>query len=70
MTLIKDVTVGDGEEVPPNTRFVKTWKIQNPGKIVYRLWVSLVLIDLPLNLIQGENNGLWDAVFVSWEELK
>ena len=40
MTLIKDVTVGDGEEVPPNTRFVKTWKIQNPGKIVYRTWVS------------------------------
>uniref|UniRef100_A0A224Z178 Protein containing BRCA1-IG and UBA4 domain n=1 Tax=Rhipicephalus zambeziensis TaxID=60191 RepID=A0A224Z178_9ACAR len=31
MTLIKDVTIGDGEAVPPNTRFVKTWRIQNTG---------------------------------------
>lgn len=31
MTLIRDVTVGDGEEVTPNTRFIKTWKIQNSG---------------------------------------
>jgi len=34
MTLIKDVTVGDGEEVPPNTRFFKTWKIQNSGQFL------------------------------------
>ena len=32
MTLIRDVTVGDGEAVTPNTRFIKTWKIQNSGK--------------------------------------
>lgn len=31
MTLVKDVTIGDGEAVPPNTRFVKTWRIQNTG---------------------------------------
>lgn len=41
MTLIRDVTVGDGEEVTPNTRFIKTWKIQNSGSY-------LVLCDLLL----------------------
>ncbi|RWS12850.1 hypothetical protein B4U79_08434 [Dinothrombium tinctorium] len=31
MTFVKDVTIGEGEEVPPNTRFTKTWRIQNSG---------------------------------------
>lgn len=31
MTFISDVTIGDGEEVPPNTPFVKTWRILNSG---------------------------------------
>ncbi|XP_076316471.1 protein ILRUN-like [Tachypleus tridentatus] len=31
MSFVKDVTIGEGEAVPPNTRFVKTWRIQNPG---------------------------------------
>ena len=31
MTLLRDVTVGEGEAVTPNTRFIKTWKIQNSG---------------------------------------
>lgn len=31
MVLVKDVTIGEGEEIPPNTKFIKTWKIQNPG---------------------------------------
>ncbi|RWS30247.1 hypothetical protein B4U80_00683, partial [Leptotrombidium deliense] len=31
MTFVKDVTIGEGEEVPPNTRFIKTWRIQNSG---------------------------------------
>ncbi|CAL4160420.1 unnamed protein product, partial [Meganyctiphanes norvegica] len=31
MTFVKDITIGEGESVPPNTRFVKTWRIQNPG---------------------------------------
>lgn len=41
MTLIKDVTVGDGEEVTPNTRFKKTWKIQNTGQKNWPWGVSL-----------------------------
>lgn len=32
MTLVKDVTIGEGEAVPPNTRFIKTWRIQNTGE--------------------------------------
>lgn len=43
MTLIKDVTVGEGEEVPPNTRFVKSWKIQNPGTCLSRYFVILLI---------------------------
>ncbi|XP_061908010.1 protein ILRUN-like [Entelurus aequoreus] len=31
MSLVKDVTIGEGESVPPDTRFTKTWRIQNTG---------------------------------------
>ncbi len=31
MTFVKDVTIGEGESVPPDTEFVKTWKVQNTG---------------------------------------
>ena len=32
MCLVKDATVGEGESVPPNTRFMKTWRVKNNGK--------------------------------------
>lgn len=32
MSFVRDVTIGEGEAVPPNMKFVKTWKIQNPGE--------------------------------------
>ena len=31
MTFVRDVTVGEGESVPPDTCFAKTWTIRNPG---------------------------------------
>lgn len=31
MTFVKDVTIGEGESVPPATRFTKTWAVTNPG---------------------------------------
>ncbi|XP_029636681.1 protein ILRUN [Octopus sinensis] len=31
MSFVKDVTVGEGESVPPNTKFTKTWRLQNSG---------------------------------------
>lgn len=31
MAFISDVTIGEGESVPPNTQFLKTWRVQNTG---------------------------------------
>ncbi|XP_055334694.1 uncharacterized protein LOC129585837 [Paramacrobiotus metropolitanus] len=31
MVFVQDVTIGEGESVPPKTKFIKTWKIRNPG---------------------------------------
>ena len=31
MVFLKDVTIGEGDSIPPNTTFVKTWRVQNPG---------------------------------------
>ena len=33
---IGDITEGEGEDVPPNTRFTKTWRISNSG-----MWIML-----------------------------
>ncbi|UYV76472.1 C6orf106 [Cordylochernes scorpioides] len=33
MSLVKDITVGEGEAVPPATRFIKTWRLHNPNII-------------------------------------
>ena len=32
MAFIKDITIGEGEAVPTNTDFIKTWRIQNTGE--------------------------------------
>ena len=32
MSFIRDVTIGEGESIPPNTQFTKTWRLQNSGK--------------------------------------
>lgn len=31
MVFVGDITIGEGESVPPNTQFIKTWRVQNPG---------------------------------------
>ncbi|XP_031549630.1 protein ILRUN-like [Actinia tenebrosa] len=31
MSFVKDVTIGEGESVPPCSTFVKTWRLQNSG---------------------------------------
>ncbi|CAH1787767.1 unnamed protein product [Owenia fusiformis] len=31
MTFVKDITIGEGESVPPRTAFTKTWRIMNSG---------------------------------------
>ncbi|KTF95642.1 hypothetical protein cypCar_00033509 [Cyprinus carpio] len=37
MSFVEDVTIGEGESVPPDTQFTKTWRIQNTDVI----WVIL-----------------------------
>lgn len=31
MVFLADITIGEGESIPPDTKFVKTWRVQNPG---------------------------------------
>jgi len=31
MVFLQDITIGEGDSIPPNTTFVKTWRVQNPG---------------------------------------
>lgn len=31
MVFVQDITIGEGDSVPPKTRFVKTWRVQNTG---------------------------------------
>ena len=31
MTFVRDVTIGEGESVPPLTDFTKTWTVLNSG---------------------------------------
>ncbi len=35
MSFLRDVTVGEGESVPPSTDFVKTWAVRNSGKMAW-----------------------------------
>lgn len=50
MTLICDLTIGEGEAVPPLTKFRKTWQIQNSGT---EDWPEGVC----LNMTGGEQMG-------------
>ncbi|XP_069945128.1 protein ILRUN-like isoform X1 [Cherax quadricarinatus] len=42
MTFVKDITIGEGESVPPSTRFIKTWRIQNTGEDGWPSGCSLI----------------------------
>ncbi len=33
---IEDVTIPDGTSIPINTKFVKTWRVKNSGKLVWK----------------------------------
>ncbi|XP_074659951.1 protein ILRUN-like [Tubulanus polymorphus] len=45
MRLINDITIGEGESVPPNTQFTKTWRIQNSGDEEWPPGVSLKFLQ-------------------------
>ncbi|KPP73611.1 hypothetical protein Z043_107290 [Scleropages formosus] len=44
MSFVEDVTIGEGESVPPDTQFTKTWRIQNTGAETWPPGVSLKYI--------------------------
>lgn len=46
MSFVKDVTIGEGESIPPDTPFIKTWRIQNTGN-VYRKWNAFLTKQNP-----------------------
>ncbi|XP_033095585.1 protein ILRUN-like [Anneissia japonica] len=58
MTFVRDITIGEGESVPPNTEFIKTWRIQNP--VADQSWPEGVC----LRYIQGHQLGPTDRVMV------
>uniref|UniRef100_UPI0035900666 protein ILRUN n=2 Tax=Myxine glutinosa TaxID=7769 RepID=UPI0035900666 len=45
MSFVKDVTIGEGESVPPNTHFTKTWRIQNTGTEDWPVGVVLKFVN-------------------------
>jgi hypothetical protein len=44
--LVCDVTIGEGESVPPGTTFQKTWRLRNSGQEVWPENSALVRIQV------------------------
>jgi len=42
LAFVNDVTIGEGEAVPPNTTFIKTWRLGNPGNVLNNFASSLI----------------------------
>lgn len=57
MRFIADVTVGEGEAVPPNTRFVKTWRVENCGQ---EQWPN----NCSLRFVNGDRLQDRDEIYV------
>lgn len=57
---VKDVTVNDGSEFPPNTRFFKTWKFRNESNIPWPPGSELVFVGK-----RSDRMGSPDAVPVN-----
>ncbi|XP_038051913.1 protein ILRUN-like [Patiria miniata] len=57
MTLIKDVTIGEGESITPNTEFTKTWRVKNNGD---EPWPP----GICLRFTSGHQLGPYDHIFL------
>ncbi|XP_072171711.1 protein ILRUN-like [Diadema setosum] len=55
MTFVQDVTIGEGESVPPCTEFTKTWRVRNPSSDQWPMGSCL-------RFIQGHQLGPLDRV--------
>ena len=49
LAFVGDVTIGDGEAVPPNTTFTKTWRVANSGGFFCFCYLTLYFIDTHFN---------------------
>lgn len=58
MSFVKDITIGEGESVTPNTKFTKTWRVQNSGD---ERWP----VDCSLRFVAGELFGPNDSIVVN-----
>ncbi|GMT35630.1 hypothetical protein PFISCL1PPCAC_26927 [Pristionchus fissidentatus] len=45
MQLVNDVTIGEGEAIPPNTRFTKTWRVRNNGLIAWPIGSVIAFME-------------------------
>ena len=74
MVFLQDITIGEGEAIPPSTRFVKTWRVQNPGPdrwppgcvLRYFSWQNkkFILMDCYLSFTTGVQLAFQDRVVV------
>ena len=71
MSLEGDITTGDGEAIPPNTQFTKTWRVKNSGSNLlttmhYDLYNTLGTENWPvgvyLQFIGGDKMGQYDSI--------
>jgi len=44
LAFVSDVTIGEGEAVPPNTTFIKTWRIGNAGLLKFVTIIKKLLV--------------------------
>lgn len=65
MSFVEDVTIGEGESVPPDTPFTKTWRIQNTG-LMHSPMYSTVYITF-LNVYLTQKMQIWKLLWLwSW----
>eukprot|EP00069_Balaena_mysticetus_P017667 bmy_10960T0 len=50
MSFVEDVTIGEGESIPPDTQFIKTWRIQNS------VFLANLEVTLPWMKMKGDNS--------------
>lgn len=56
MSFVEDVTIGEGESVPPDTPFTKTWRIQNTGVAhapTFTCAHSIIMLSAAVLLLNG-----------------
>lgn len=54
MSFVRDVTIGEGESVPPSTTFTKTWTVQNSGaEVIQKSRPKSYKIQNSLSVLSG-----------------